>query len=208
MEESIGEKLKIARIRKKLTLQTLSEKCGLSRSFISQIERGEARPSLASLTKIVRALEISLWSLFSENQQRPLEESQKTTNLPHIYFSPNLIEGYISRCQMVKKNRRKSIIIPDSNIKYSMVTPDLNRKMQILNMIAQPGEDSGKGWFTHEGEECCYVVRGRIEIQVGDEVFQLEEGDSLYFPSTAHHRWRNVGENQLELIWTMTPPSF
>ena len=207
MQEKMGEILKISRVRKKLTLQSLSKKCGLSKSFISQIERGEAKPSLASLTKIAHSLDVSLWSLLPENPGSALGEPHEAS-LPYIYLSPSVTGGYVSKSQLVKKDRRKSLILSNSNIKYSMVTPDLNRKMQILHMTAEPCQDSGRDWFIHEGEECCFMLQGKIEIQVGKEVFYLEGGDSLYFPGGVYHRWKNIGDGPLELIWVMTPPSF
>ncbi len=207
MQEKMGEILKIARVRRKLTLQSLSKKCGLSKSFISQIERGEAKPSLASLTKIAHFLDVSLWSLLPGNQESALENPHEA-NLPYIYLSPTVTGGYVSKSQVVRKDKRKSLILSNSNIKYSMVTPNLNRKMQILHMTAEPGQDSGRDWFIHEGEECCFMLRGKIEIQVGKEVFCLDAGDSLYFPGGVYHRWKNIGEGPLELIWVMTPPSF
>ena len=208
MHDYLGERLRIAQVTKKLTLRALSEKSGLSKSLISQIERGEAKPSLASLTKLALSLDVSLSSLFSESRESAAERSQKFKDLPHIYLAPSLSEAYISECQVTRRYRRKSVSLPGSNIRYSMVTPDLNRKIQVLHMTAQSGEDSGNDLFIHDGEECCIMLRGKIEIRVGDETFQLEEGDSLYLPGKVPHYWRNVGDDQIELMWVRTPPAF
>jgi transcriptional regulator with XRE-family HTH domain len=204
VQEAIGERLKIARIRKKLTLKDLSEKCGLSKSFLSQIERGEVSPSLGSLMKVAGSLDMSLLTLFSEDYKN----TSGGPNDSRFYFPTSETEGCVSQCAFVKKTGRKSLTQPGSQIKYSMITPDLNRKIQILHTIAEPGQDSGEAEFVHQGEECCLVIQGQIEIRVGSEVFSLEEGDSLYFPSSLPHRWQNPGTKRLETIWVITPPSF
>ncbi len=204
MQETIGERLKIARIREKLTLQELSAKCGLSKSFLSQIERGEVTPSLGSLMKVARSLDISLMNLFSETEGTEAGGLQDL----RVHPFPGRSGGYVLECQLVKKNKRKTITPAESTIVYSLLTPDLNRKMEILHTKAAPGQESGGQSIVHDGEECCFVIRGRLEIQVGEKVFTLEEGDSLYFPTRTPHRWKNAGDGPMEAIWAMTPPWF
>lgn len=52
------------------------------------------------------------------------------------------------------------------------------------------------------------MLRGTMEIQVGDNTYRLEKGDSIYFQSTTPHQWANCGSDDLEVIWVITPPSF
>lgn len=215
MNEKIGEILRQARLRNKMTLKDLSKKCNLSLSYLSQIERGDARPSLSALTRHAAALDVSLWRLL--NNDGEAHEIQLNGNDTVQQFDKNVHrlplgvypkDSYVTQIKHVKKGGRKTITLPGSSIRYEMITPDLNRKIQVFYMEADPGVDSGQGWFEHEGEECCVVLSGWMELEVGNEKFLLEEGDSLYFPSGIPHHWRNMGENKLVLMWILTPPAF
>ena len=62
--------------------------------------------------------------------------------------------------------------------------------------------------ITHTGEECGFVLRGKMVVVLGDEEYELAEGDSIYFDSSIPHRFINRGEEKCVSIWAMTPPTF
>ena len=70
-----------------------------------------------------------------------------------------------------------------------------------------PGAGSGEA-YSHEGEEFLYLVRGRLDIVLAGEEFQLRAGDSFYFSSKTEHRWRNPGKIETVLLWINTPRTF
>ena len=57
-------------------------------------------------------------------------------------------------------------------------------------------------------EKLCMVMKGILELRVGQEVYRLEEGDTLYYPAHVPHSWRAVEGDSIEVIWILTPPSF
>ena len=59
----------------------------------------------------------------------------------------------------------------------------------------------------HDAEEGGVVTRGTIELTVGKEVFILGPGDAYYFDSRIPHRFRNIGEEEVEMISTCSPPT-
>lgn len=59
-----------------------------------------------------------------------------------------------------------------------------------------------------QSEECIIVQKGTAKIYVGDESFILNDGDTITFSSKIPHGWKNIGEDMLELLWIITPPSF
>ena len=61
---------------------------------------------------------------------------------------------------------------------------------------------------THEGEEWGMVLKGRLKVWLGDEIYFLDEGDSIYFPSTIPHRLANVANEPTEYVWVNCPKSF
>ncbi len=177
----LGQRIRTAREQKKLTLDELALKTGLTKSFLSQVERGKSNPSLSSIRLIVQELNIPLVSLF-ENP---------TKNLSGV---------------VVRKNKRKNFQLPDSTLNFELLSPDLKRQMEIIRVIAPP--DGRSEYMAHEGEEWGYVVKGRIRLTVGNEEFELEEGDTAYYSSEIPHGWVNETDDEVELIWAITPPSF
>ncbi len=214
MNGKLGEKLRQARLGKKMTLKDLAPKCALSISYISQIERGEASPSLSTLNRLAKVLDVTIWRLLRDDNEVVYDnqlnetEPQVVNDFKRLQFGVYPTNNYITQVKQVRRDGRKTITLPGSNTRYEMLTPDLNRKMQVFYMEAEPGVESGQGWFEHEGEECCLVLSGRLELEVGNEKFLLETGDSLYFPSGISHHWRNMCEEKVILMWILTPPAF
>lgn len=178
----LGGKIRELRQAENISIEQLSEKTGLSTGLISQIERGITGPSVASMWKIAKALNVSMHYFFDEIQEE----------------NP-----------IVRKDQRKKIMLPNSNITYELLSPDLkNRKMECLLIEIQPGECSTEDLISHEGEECGYVIKGTLKVKWGNKEYLLNEGDSIYFDSTVPHRYVNPGEDVCVSIWSMIPPSF
>jgi uncharacterized cupin superfamily protein len=87
-------------------------------------------------------------------------------------------------------------------------------KMEILawgKLVMEPHifhVAPGKGstdFYTHQGEEFLYMVKGALKISLGDEEFQLKPGDSFYFESTVRHRWINPGKTEAVILWINSP---
>ena len=187
----------------------------LSYSYISQIERGEASPSLASLHRLAIALDMTVWELLKDSR----EPDTSTEAENGLYAAARLIaianesQAEIATSQsrktkLVKTNMRRTIILPQSNVQYQMITPDLSSKLQVILVEAEAGAVSGEEAFVHNGEECCLILGGRVEMDIGPESFQLEAGDSLYFSSTLPHRWRNVSAEKFSMLLVVTPPAY
>jgi mannose-6-phosphate isomerase-like protein (cupin superfamily) len=100
------------------------------------------------------------------------------------------------------------ILYPGSQIRHQLLSPDLRRKLEAIWFSAPPGTGSGEDPYQHEGEEIGIVLRGRAECWIGERTYTLGPGDAIYFSSQVPHGWRNTGEDQLEMIWVSTPPTF
>ena len=200
--ENLGERIREERRRGKLTLEKLSQKIGLSKSFLSQVERGLAQPSVSSLKKIARELGISVVDLFAGET----DQQNRSGFLPT--FSKNG-PRYAEDFQVVRANRRKSLTLPGSKVSYDLLSPDLNRQLEVMYMRIDPGEHSGEEPMVDlPGEKFGLVLRGILEVRVGEEVQQIRAGDSLYFPAHFPHSWRGMGKEPIEVIWVLTPPRF
>jgi len=183
MDINIGEKIKELRKKQGMSIAELAEKSELSSGLISQIERNIVTPSIVSLWKIARSLQVSVGYFFDE-------DNQDITN------------------PVVTKNTRKRIMASNNNAIYELLSPDLNRKIEFLYITIKPGDYSSKDFVVHEGEECGIVIKGRLMVKMKDREYILEEGDSIYFDSTIPHKYINIGDEVCESVWAMTPPSF
>ena len=79
--------------------------------------------------------------------------------------------------------------------------------MQILHEKIAPGADSGEEMLRHESEEGGVVIHGLLELTVGSEAYILGPGDAYYFDSRIPHRFRNIGEEKVEMVSTCSPPT-
>jgi len=199
--EDLGSRIRDERLRQELTLDDLSQKTGLSKGFLSQVERGLAQPSVGSLKRIARQLGISMVHFFTpqnSNRDRSFLRNERETDL-----------SYAEDVHVVRADRRKSLGFPGSGVTYDLLTPDLNRRIEVLYGRIGPGELSGDGPIIDPpGEKFGLVLKGILEVRVGAEVYRLEAGDSIYFPTHHPHSWRGLEGDPIEVIWVMTPPSF
>lgn len=179
----IGTKLRQSRQAKKFTIAQLAEKTGFSTGYISSVERGHVNPSLSALIKITSTLEVDPGFLFDG------------------YFNTN------HKHPAVKASDRLHLIYPDSGFNYELLSRNpATRKVEFLRLTIPAGASSGSEPLIHEGEEYGLVLKGTLELTIGNEVYVLERNDSFSFLSTIPHRVRNIGDGETEVVWVLTPP--
>ncbi len=206
--QPIGRRIREERHKRNLTLGQLAESTDLSKSFLSQIERGLAQPSITSLKKIAQKFEISMVSLFGT------DPSSDGFHLAGPAGSPNGAtngagETYVQDVRVVRETQRKKLSLPGSHVVYEMLTPDLKRRMQILLLQLEPGDSTGEAPIVDpKGEKCLVLLKGCIEYRLGGETYTLHAGDSIYFPADLPQSWKGIGEEPIEAILVMTPPWF
>ncbi len=190
---SLGSKIRSQRKARGLTLAELAESCEISPSFLSQIERDQANPSVATLHTIANTFGLPLASFFeAPNQQQNGQTQPKPETVAKV----------------TRANRRKALLYPGSGIVNELLTPDLKGELQMMWVVIPPGADTGDEPLVHEGEECGLILQGEVEIWVGDEHYILGPGDAIYHKSTVPHRSRNIGEVDVIVVVAITPPSF
>jgi len=177
----LGAKVRELRLKQKISIEQLAEKTSLSKGLISQIERDITGPSVASLWKISKALNVTMNYFFDDFEE----------------YNP-----------VVRKSERRKIQLKNSSRTYELLCPDLKKNIEMLSIEINPGESSTEDLISHAGEECGTVISGNLRILWGDKIYDLEEGDSIYLDSTTPHRYVNVGEEVSVSIWAMVPPSF
>jgi transcriptional regulator with XRE-family HTH domain len=177
----IGEKIKQRRKELGLSLRELAEKVELTASFLSQVERDQTSPSIDSLRKISQALDVPVFFFLLE-QDGP---------------SP-----------VVRRNQRRQINLPEVNVTYQLLTPNLNRKMELV--LAELDSQNGEvPLVRHQHtEECIFVLDGELEVTLGNEVYSLQAGDAIYFDGPMLRRLRATGTGRVRYLSVITPPIF
>lgn len=177
----LGEKVRSLRQKQKMSIEKLAELSGLSKGLISQIERDITGPSVASLWKISKSLNVTMNYFFDE---------------------------YDDFNQVVRKDERKKLMMQKESRIYELLSPDLKKQIEMLWIETEPGEYDSADLISHEGEECGVVIKGTLRVISGENVYDLNEGDSIYLDSTIPHKYVNVGQELSISIWAMVPPSF
>jgi transcriptional regulator with XRE-family HTH domain len=203
----LGDRLRAIRSAKGMTLADVSARAGVSKSMLSRIERNEAVPTITTLRKVARALEVKLSRVVDEEWDEPggggpsQDGRAMATGAdpPRRHAEPPTVS-------VVRAGQRKRMSLP-WGADYDMLTPDLQRRIEFI-LISYPVNGGSGDLYSHEGEECGFVVEGRFRGVVGDREFTLEAGDSIYYPSPLPHRWENAGDTEAKAVWAVTPPSF
>lgn len=169
-----GAEIREIRKQKQLTLQSLAEKTGLSSSLLSQIERGLVDPTVGTFWKICSALDVPINHFFRINEgQDPV----------------------------IRGNQRKVIQLRNTNVKYHVLTPLQQGKIEFLLVEIEPGETLQPELVSHSGEECGFIIQGELKVLLDDQEYHLYEGDSMGFVSTKPHRYINPSNNVSISIW-------
>jgi transcriptional regulator with XRE-family HTH domain len=172
-----------------MSLSQLAEQAGVSTSFVSQVERGVANPTLSSLKSLVGALSFSVGALL---ENRPSSD-------------PDVKPDEIA---VLRAGERRRIVYPGTQIANELLSPNLQMRMEIIWVEAAPGQGSGGHPHVHEGEEAGVVISGSMKFDFSGQEYVLNARDAIYFPSTRPHAWESVGDEDLVAIWVITPPTF
>ena len=133
-----------------------------------------------------------------------LREIAKALNVPMFYF---LIDDK-KQSVIVRKNERKVLEFPKSHLTYELLSPDVSHRIQMIRTQIEVGASSCSKPLSHEGEECTLVMEGKMEIKIGDEIFLLEEGDSIYYLASIPHKITSTGKKALIIISAINPNNF
>lgn len=167
---------------RKMTLSALAEKTGLSVSFLSQVEKGMVNPSINSLRRIALALDTNLSSLFEDSQ---------------------LLKGPV-----VRKSERRLLLNKDSRLIYQLLSYDINRRIEFLLTTLGIGASNSASPMTHKGDEAALILQGTCRFEIGNDTYDLNEGDSIYIFENTPHKFTNTANVPLIIVSAISPPGF
>lgn len=182
MAIDIGDRLKTIRQMYNLSQRELSRRAGVTNSTISLIEQNRVSPSVDNLKKVLEGFPMSLIDFFTMDM-KPKQAS------------------FFSREDLVElSDGGSSLLLVGATRK--------ERKLRVLHETYPPGGGSGDDMISHEGEEAGIITKGSIELTVGNEVRVLKEGEAYYIDSLIPHCFRNIGDEECQIVSAATPPNF
>lgn len=177
---NVANRLRLMRETAGISQRELARKVGVSNGTISQIEKGNSDPSVGLLKQILEGLELSISDFFEE----------RSHTREKIFFSAD-----------------DFVDVGSGSVKFLQMGPSTaGRKLQFYKEVYPVAASTGHKSLIHEGEEAGLILKGQLEVTVGDQRRILSAGEGYYFNSMIPHSFRNVGKEPCELISSCTPP--
>ncbi len=165
----LGDRLRSLRKTRGMTLSSLAQATGFTKSYLSRIELSQKTPPIASLAEIARALNVDLAYFFQDRTVAPRR----------------------SWC-VVRAGEKRPVVRGGTAFGYDYASLAYNLERQHMEpfLFRFPADLEKHVYFEHDGEEFIYVLKGGVEFKIGDEVLVLRAGDSLYFDARIPHKGR------------------
>jgi len=176
----IGSRLRAARRARGMTIAELASAAGLSNGFISLLERDETNASVATLLRICELLGVRIGSLFEQ-----------------------------PRTSLVRKRDREVVNFGGFEVDDVVLTPRWERSLEVIESTIGAGGRSGDEPHAFEADaELIYVLKGSLDVTMGDEVHRLRSGDALLIDPRDAHSWVNPSRTSGAIVlWIITPAS-
>jgi mannose-6-phosphate isomerase-like protein (cupin superfamily) len=156
----------------------------LSVSQLSRLERGEQELTVVDLMRLADYFDVSVTHFF-------LDTVSGNVKITRASDRPSLTRNFTDGKPVVQE-----LLVRAENVKM---------EPSFLHIPAHG--DSGSA-ITHEGEEFLTILAGKLTMWIGDEHYELEEGDTIYYPCSIPHRWRNPCDMPSKVLAVSTPPSY
>ena len=177
-EKSFGAKMKQLREMRNTSFEHLANKTGFSQRYLKEIENGIAIPPVSAVIQIAKALSVDSGSFLSAEEREASERRRR--------------ESFVKRTQAYS---------------YQTLTPDAGTKhMKAFLVTIDPKQDHQMVEYKHEGEEFLYVLKGHVEVMVGENRNRLKKGETLHFNSGISHKLRNLSGAEAKLLVVIYTP--
>jgi transcriptional regulator with XRE-family HTH domain len=182
--EAIGHvlctRVRELRRKRKWTLEELSAACGVSRSMLSEIERGRANPTLAVAYRIATAFGMALGDLIE-------------------------VPAAIHRIDVIRGDDRAYHFRSDRCCRIRTLSPlHLEKSVEFYEIVLRPGGALQSAPHFEGARELLTVQQGAVRVCCGEETAELKTGDSAHYPADVTHAIDNPGPQQAVLFLVVT----
>lgn len=192
----IGRRLAAYRVARGLRVADLAREVGVTASLISQIERGQSRPSVSTLFALAQALDLPVDAFFRE--QPPA--GGPAPSLPAGAAAQRPGQPANPAGRYVVRRGARAVIDIEGGVRWERLTRTTLDHLDFFELVYEPGAESHPRQYTHPGTEMVLVMTGCLEITVGFDSYRLEPGDSIDFPSSMPHRYVNPGSQTARAV--------
>jgi transcriptional regulator with XRE-family HTH domain len=174
----LGPRLRDARQRQGLTIDQLAAATGLTKGFLSRMERNIASPSVASLVLVCEALSLPVGALFAA-----------------------------PRTDLIRAGEAEQIMLSGRHVDERLLTPRGQSRLQVIRSVIEPGGGGDDELYTLNSEvEVLHVLKGELEVRFPGRTERLAVGDTLTFSGREPHTWRNPSAKRpATVLWVITP---
>jgi len=183
IEAEIGKRIKAFRKERGITLDQLARQTGLSKGYLSKVEKSDKAPPVSTLGNIARALHVTISALLSEETQRT------------------------SLC-LVRKEERPFVTRDGTAFGYAYEAVAYKYPNRVMEpfVLTLPVGPKKRTFFQHEGEEILFMIQGTMKFTHGAEEHIAHEGDCLYFDSGIPHFGESMGDEEVKCFMVMCNP--
>lgn len=187
-QNRIGNKVRLIRESRKLSIEDVSERSNLSAKSIESIESGSLIPGLTPLIKIARVLGTRLGT-FMDDQENVGPVVTRTKE-----------EKSVARF-----SDRSNAVSSDLDF-YSLAQNKAGRHMDPFVIDIEPSSEQDIKMSSHEGEEFIYVLSGLVEIKYGKDIYTLKPGESIYYDSIVAHHVHTANNEKAKILAVVYTP--
>lgn len=174
---AIGSRIRAARQSQRMTIEQVADSTGLTKGFLSRIERDLTSPSVASLVTLCEVLSVSIGDLFLAPE----------TNLVRLETAPRISLG-------------------GEGISEKLLTVRSEHRIQMIRAVIAPRGKGESELYSVDCEvDVLHVVSGRLTLIMTHESYDLGPGDTMTFPGREPHSWSNDTDDEVVVIWTLVP---
>ena len=188
VQNRIGNKVRLIRESRKLSLEDVSERSNLSVKSIESIENGSLIPGLTPLIKIARVLGTRLGT-FMDDQEN---------------VGPVVTRSREEK-QVARFSDRTNAVSSDLDF-YSLAQNKAGRHMDPFVIDIEPSSEQDIKMSSHEGEEFIYVLSGLVEIKYGKDTYTLKPGESIYYDSIVAHHVHTANNEKAKILAVVYTP--
>lgn len=174
--KALGRRLRAVREQRRLTIEQVASFTGLSKGFLSRVERDLTSPSVSSLVAICQVLGVPPGQML---------EAPET--------------------QMIRLNEAPAVSLGGEKITEKLLTPPDQRNVQIIHAIVEGGGNGEKELYTMDCiTESLHVLSGDFVLVTSDAEIHMSQSDTVTFPGSEPHTWYNPSENIATVLWILT----